>query len=93
MENIMSYVNYFTELFLDRSMLLSPSDTIAQLAATFNISETGTTIADVLVRCAANPDMVFSTVVWSLFGALTIGLLLIMPYKFVKRVIKKCRIC
>lgn len=93
MENIMSYVNYFTELFLSRSMLLSPAATIAELQSVFDISGTGTTIADVLVRCAANPDMVFSTIVWSLFGSLTIGLLLIMPYRFVKRVIKKCKIC
>lgn len=90
MTNILSYINYFTQLILGQDMLIPPSDLFMILsdllwyddrAYLFNI------ISDLMRQ----PNLIFSLVVWTLFSIFTIKLLLIMPYKFMKRVIRKCR--
>lgn len=91
MTNILAYINYFTNFLFGVDLLLTPSQFISQMGEIFTFSGS-IHLADIIANILANPSLVFSGFVWVLFAIFTIKLLLVLPYRFAKAVIRKCRI-
>lgn len=88
MQNIVDYFNTFLDIIFDGSFnLVSPDVLLSTLIRT---SSWKTSIWDCIVFFISNPHLIFSFFVWSWFAVLTINLLLIFPYKWIRSVIRKC---
>lgn len=86
MSNILAYFNAFLDVIFDGALVLySPATVISYLA---NINYTSG-LEPFILNVLHHPEYFLSYVVWVWFACLSFKLLLILPYKFFKSLVKR----
>lgn len=85
MENIVTYLNYFTQLIFGIDLVLTPTTLIE------NLSDLPANLYDLPGTLLAQPATLFSLAVWTFFAILLVRLLLVAPYRFARSLLRRLK--
>lgn len=90
MQNIIDYFNTFLHVIFGNSVsLYSPSVVIDWIN---EAGELASSLENFIIILSQNIQYLLSLFVWVWFAVLTVNLLLIFPYRWIRSVIRKCRL-
>lgn len=91
MSNIISYFNTFLNVLFGSSLTLySPAVLISVWSSAVTAGIDASSFEVFFLSVIQSPSFVFSCFVWVFFAILTVNLLLIFPYHWIRSVIRKC---
>lgn len=89
MQNILDYFNTFLDIIFDGGLTLSSPS--GMLLTIYNYASSSSSIEDFILKVLGNLSIIFNLIVWIWFAWLTIHLLIIWPFNWLRSVIKRCK--